>query len=469
MQLVAYGSQDVYLTGNPQITFWKAVYKRHTNFALENIQQVFNGSPQGGQKSSVTVSRNGDLVHQMYLRFTQPQFVDTEAGQTAPARQAETARASWAAEQFVSEIEMSIGGQRIDRHTREWFRLYDNLYNDASKKRQWEKLTCTSSSNAQGALGTGAQELGTLVLPLIFSFNRHPGLALPLIALQYHEVKIDVSFTQQASGVGPLNQTFTTTVCPTEMWANYVYLDTDERRRFAQNQHEYLIEQLQVQSESVDTKQNNVRLNFNHPVKELVWCAAQNGGSMSNANATYGAFHSVHEQRFTGEGASAIANSNGALGGGAWTPVVCPADVDSHVRTVINTQVDGWSESGLAFSNSQLGMEAMNGLLDTAKIQLNGHDRFSQQGADFFNGVQPYQHHSGSPSAGIYVYSFALNPEDHQPSGTCNFSRIDNATLVYTPRAQQQNLCSSSQLHIYATNYNVLRVMSGMGGLAYSN
>ena len=205
MQLVAYGSQDVYLTGNPQITFWKAVYKRHTNFALENIQQVFNGQPQGNQKSSVTVSRNGDLVYQMYLRFTDTKFADDVVADPDAAAVLETARASWAAEQFVSEVELSIGGQRIDRHTREWYRLYENLYNDASKKRQWEKMTCPSTSNTMGSIGSATkdQQLGTLVLPLIFSFNRHPGLALPLIALQYHEVKIDVTFTQQAAGVGP--------------------------------------------------------------------------------------------------------------------------------------------------------------------------------------------------------------------------------------------------------------------------
>merc|ERR1711990_579347 len=107
-------------------------------------------------------------------------------------------------------------------------------------------------------------------------------------------------------------------------------------------------------------------------------------------------------------------------------------------------------------------------LTSSAILKLNGHDRFSSQSGQYFNCVQTQQHHSRAPKDGIYCYSFALNPEEHQPSGACNFSRIDNAELNITATAAK-TAGTAAQVHIYAVNYNVLRIMSGMGGLAYSN
>jgi hypothetical protein len=316
------------------------------------------------------------------------------------------------------------------------------LYLDESKKANWGKMT----SSATGG------ENSKVFLPLIFFFNRNAGLYLPLIALQYHEVRLDID----------LSSTFDSYLKTSgfKVWANYVYLDTEERRRFAQKGHEYLIEQVQhTGTDTVDvnsTKQ--VRLSYNHPVKELVW--AFNNGSSSNAqmwNFTSNAGTSnavvLATDLFTacgGETSGNVAVSSTTFNG---APQLIPA------RSLVGS-VCRWSEEGERAQN------ASTGPLSTFKLVLNGQDRFKEQPGKYFNQVQPMNHHSGSPYPGIYSYSFALKPEEHQPSGTCNFSRIDNAQVAITLKA---DTADSTTLHMFATNYNVLRIQSGMGGLAFSN
>ena len=357
LQLVAYGAQDVYLTGNPQITFFKVVYRRHTNFSMESIEQTFNGTADFGRRVTCQISRNGDLIHRMYLQTTL-----TEANAGTGANVGLT---------LIKNVELEIGGQRIDKQYGDWMYIWNELSLPSGK-------TAGYSTMVDATLGTT-----TLYVPLEFWFCRNPGLALPLIALQYHEVKVNLEFNTEASlGAG------TFTMGTTSLWVDYIFLDTDERRRFAQLSHEYLIEQLQFTGEeTISAGASRVKLNFNHPVKELVWV-------QQNTSAPAGTY------------------------------VPC----------------------------------------DTAKLQLNGHDRFAERAGEYFTLVQPYQHHTNIPQvAGINVYSFALKPEEHQPSGTLNMSRIDTATLALSTAA------TVDSLRVYATNYNVLRVMSGMGGLAYSN
>ena len=246
MQLVAYGAQDVYLTGNPKVTFFQAVYRRHTNFAMENIEQTVNGTAANSGRVSVTVARNGDLVNDMYIELKAPAAV---ASGTATSGVDDC----WAAERAIKDVELSVGGQRIDKHYQRWWRLYSELYLDESKKATWGKMTTATTGK-------------TVYLPLVFFFNRNPGLFLPLIALQYHEVRMDFDLSSEFS-LYTDNSTF-------KVWANYIYLDTEERRRFAQKGHEYLIEQVQHTGSDTVTAgtTSNKRLSFNHPVKELVWC-----------------------------------------------------------------------------------------------------------------------------------------------------------------------------------------------------
>ena len=375
MQLVAYGAQDIYLTGNPQITFFKVVYRRHTNFSMEAIEQTLNGSVGQGSRVTSTISRNGDLVGRMYFELTS----DSSSADVA----------NFGAAAF-DNVEVEIGGQRIDRQHGDWMEVWAEL-TEPNTACSVGRLGTVGGTLFQNMSGMGGMQVDdgndavTYHVPLQFWFCRNPGLALPLIALQYHEVKINTTFSS-VNG--------TATAFAAKLYADYIYLDTEERRRFAQVSHEYLIEQVQRQTLTAAAVAHE--LNFNHPVKELVWT-----GVVSN-NAT-------------------IAEIN---------------DVNFHLK-------------------------------------LNGHDRMSARSRKYYTQTQVWQHHTGcgglDPSAAgtgksrpsIAVYSFALKPEEHQPSGTCNFSRIDNAQLIASADPQVGN--------IYAVNYNVLRVMSGMGGLAYSN
>ena len=379
MQLVAYGAQDIYLTGNPQITFFKVVYRRHTNFSMEAIEQTFNGSADFGKRVTCTVSRNGDLMHKVYLQVT------------VPALAAGKAFAANLGQALIKYAEVEIGGQRIDKHYGDWMHIWNELSQEAGKKAGYGLMT-------GAALGTESAETD-LYIPLEFWFCRNPGLALPLIALQYHEVKINIEFRALSEIV---TSGVSASLSAASLYVDYIYLDTDERRRFAQVSHEYLIEQVQFTGdESVSSISNKIKLNFNHPCKELVW-VVQRDAAVAATN------------RFDYTDTSAV------------NPVLI------------------------------------------AKLQLNGHDRFSERMGRYFNLVQPYQHHTNVPKAGINVYSFGLKPEEHQPSGTCNMSRIDNATLQLTLTANTV-AGGDAKVRVYATNYNVLRIMSGMGGLAYSN
>ena len=418
MQLVAYGAQDIYLTGNPQITFFKVVYRRHTNFSMESIQQTFSGTADFGGDVVATISRNGDLVHRMYLEH--------DAAFESQATDDSIAVCCDYGSHLMKECELEIGGQRIDKHYGHWHSVYsqltefnpsgsqDTLFNKmCGNGTGTDSMETSVSRNGFTNSGAATPQLSTakLFIPFYFWFCRNPGLALPLIALQYHEVKVKITFetvanlTANDTDAGDFASTSATAGAKKsstgnnfKLWCDYIYLDTDERRRFAQVSHEYLIEQLQYESNTG----GNMDLNFNHPVKELIWSGVRVSGTDAAAAAATAAENLY--QRPTISGAS------------------------------------------------------------TYQLKLNGHDRFKERDYRYFTRTQVWQHHTGYGSNGvsdsIAVYSFALKPEEHQPSGTCNFSRIDNAQLVDG---------SATAVNVYAVNYNVLRIMSGMGGLAYSN
>jgi hypothetical protein len=414
MQLVAYGAQDVYLTGNPKVTFFQAVYKRHTNFAMENIEQTVNGTAADSGRVSVTIARNGDLVGDMYIEL--------QSNAVATVTSDAFTDACWVAERAVNNVELSIGGQRIDKHYQKWWRLYDNLYHDEAKKASYAKMTTAATGK-------------TVYLPLVFFFNRNPGLYLPLIALQYHEVRIDIDLASDMETYVNKNVF--------KVWANYVYLDTEERRRFAQKGHEYLIEQVQHTGSDTVTSAapKQVRLSYNHPIKELVWCFSNTAARSSLWN-----FTSANQlgDIVLESNARAVSESN------CYVPITQGSGAPLLAVGAAGSDIDFTEETA--------------GPLSTFKLVLNGQDRFKEQAGKYFNQVQSFNHHTGCPYPGVYSYSFALKPEEHQPTGTCNFSRIDNAQVAVTMKATD-----ATTMHMFATNYNVLRIQSGMGGLAFSN
>jgi len=465
MQLVAYGAQDIYLTGNPQITFFKVVYRRHTNFSVESIEQTFNGTPNFSKKASATISRNGDLIHKVMLQITLEQVTATSADHVKWC--------NWVGEKIIKYVEVEIGGQRIDRHYGEWLHIWSQLTLPIGHDTGYSRMVgnipdltkVTSNSTIKSC---------ELFIPLQFWFCRNPGLALPLIALQYHEVKINIEFNDlydcllyhnsvTSSAEYSTNLATTPTIQSASLWVDYIYLDSDERRRFAQLAHEYLIEQLQYPGEeTISVTSNKIKLAFNHPVKEIVWVVQKQDAINFKQHFNY-----TDALDLTPFSQDNNLGNNLAYGIAEMLQVTTGASTSSAVYVVND-------DSGV--NNCQL-----------ARLQLNGQDRFAERTGDYFNYVQPFYHHSRTPAPGINVYSFGLKPEEHQPSGTCNFSRIDNANLFLTVTTDTLKTntvtlaagkitstaatgsSGNAKVRVYAVNYNVLRIMSGMGGLAYSN
>ena len=581
MQLVAYGAQDVYLTGNPQITFWKVTYRRYTNFAIESIEQTFNGQADFGRRVQCVISRNGDLAYRTYLQVTLPEINQLMGLGNYTTGQNTGVYARWLdfpGEQLIAQVEVEIGGQRIDRQYGDWMHIWNQLTMTSEQQRGYFKMIgnttqltfitdpsfsdvespCDSLAPRQVCAPRNALPETTLYIPLQFWFCTNPGLALPLIALQYHEVKINLDIrpideclwavttlncnTSPYSGAAgqysvgrpvPATIAYNQSLVAASLYVDYVFLDTDERRRMAQNPHEYLITQLQFTGdESVGSSSNKIKLNFNHPVKELIWVVQpdQNVDYCSSLTCDALLFKVLGAQPFNyTDDIDALPNAIHAFGGpaaiagdsrayidarglfqdagaldydpaqyfagftGYWhgpsnpyneaniggqqvplnTAGLSQSVIDSLQSGTTSPHLDnsGVSDAGtFVLSETSIDMHCwgMNPVV-TAKLQLNGQDRFSEREGSYFSWIQPYQAHTRSPDEGINVYSFALRPEEHQPSGTCNFSRIDNATLQLVLSNATVEGTKTAKVRVYATNYNVLRIMSGMGGLAYSN
>ena len=511
LQLVAYGAQDAYITGNPHITFWKVMYKRHTNFAMEAMRVNFTGAPSFGQRVVAVVNRNADLLYRTYLEVTLPDTrTASSTGTAVNWTQGAQRRLGYL---MIQQIEVEIGGQVMDRHYGEWMYLWETLSSPYDQSVKLDAMLGGDQGGRPSSLTSCNGRPNVLYIPLSFWFCRNPGLALPLIALQYHEVHFNLIFRKEidlvsgvAGSAGSISAAAAALPNPKEasLYIDYIYLDTDERRRFAQQSHEYLIDQLQYSLQQTLTTANaRIDLTLNHPIKELIWV-------FQDARKT-----------------------------------------DCASTTSI---ADGYTSP---FSYDDI--------VDRCRIQINGQDRFDERYGDYFWKVQPYQHHTGgafwptrnsistaytanasvtgsiadtvmnvtvvssgvllpgmsvsgngtlpgtvivgygtgSGGIGTYivniaqtvtsasltgtdadhafpvanpinVYSFALQPEEHQPSGTCNFSRIDTATLVFDSKTSGGAGTFPAKSYpynfrMYAVNYNIFRVMSGMGGLAYSN
>ena len=365
---------------------------------------------------------------------------------------------------------------------------------------------CDSSAPRQVCAPRNALPETTLFIPLQFWFCCNPGLALPLIALQYHEVKINldlraideclfaVSSLEAPSGDVKVSAAYAQSLVSASLYVDYVYLDTDERRRMAQNPHEYLIEQLQYTgAESVGSSSNKIRLNFNHPCKELVWvvqpdanvdyCASLTGGETLYKALGAQPFNYTDAVDALPNSIKAFGGPTGVMGGDAFISGDLFETAGAADVTAAGTEFEGaWNQgsSGVSSGVSDAGTFVLaETSLDmhcwgenpvvVAKLQLNGQDRFSEREGTYFDQVQPWQHHSRAPDTGVNVYSFALRPEEHQPSGTCNMSRIDNATLQLVLSNATVEGTNTAKVRVYARNYNVLRIMSGMGGLSFSN
>ena len=453
LQLVAYGAQDAYLTGNPHITFWKILYKRHTNFAIEAFRVNFTGAPTYGQRIVAVVNRNADLIWKTYVEVVLPDTRSTSTGNTYDVNWTYGAQRRLGYV-LLQQIEVEIGGQIIDRHYGEWLYLWETLTADFDTAWKLDAMVGGPLQGTNSTVSTCVGRSNVLYIPLQFWFCRNPGLALPLIALQYHEVRFNITLNDATNLVekgdwASVSQAASKLPQLTDMalYMDYIYLDVDERRRFAQESHEYLIDQLQYEGQQqITTSSARLDLTLNHPVKELIWV--------------------FQDER----------------------------KVDCGDTTLVVTKPDGTGQTTGTSANYTQPF-SYNDIVNRCRLQINGQDRFDERYGDYFWKVQPYQHHTGGAFYGvrqalgpsitgeaivpaatnpINVYSFAIQPEEHQPSGTCNFSRIDNATLVFDSVTSGAAGTYPSPTYpynfrLYAVNYNIFRIMSGMGGLAYSN
>jgi len=561
MQLVAYGAQDVYLTGNPQITFFKVVYRRHTNFAMESIEQTFNGTGDFGRKVQCPVVRNGDLITKMYLRVQVSQGDSTVSTAYAGVKWAWVSSLGHA---LIETVELEIGGTRIDKHWGEWLTIWNELSRKFGQDRGYARMI---GNVPELTVLSANHPAYTLWVPMRFFFCRFDGLALPLIALQYHEVRVNFEFRPidqliiceagTANSTTKIAKDLALKMNDCSLYVDYIYLDSEERKRFAQASHEYLIEALQFPGEeSVTGESPRFRLNLNHPCKYLIWVNKLGRYTQSNPFLSYHPsdvdltrleatkrfvlkFAAYSGNFVTVDAYGNVQPSTSANQLGALFNLVKPVAI-AATSSQASPDKDNITILGqlLPLSFISIPLLTTKGLLDTSMkhtisfdngdelvnlqlpapvtpvasdgdntfdvlvnqwdnfgtqldetensvlkvlLQLNGQDRFSEREGEYFNYVQPWQHFSNTPADGVNVYSFALNPEEHQPSGTCNFSRIDNATLNVTfgrlnnktglkeNNFKDNYLGNDSKFSVYAVNYNVLRVMSGMAGLAYSN
>ena len=530
MQLVAYGAQDVFLTGTPEITFWKVSYRRHTNFAMESIEQTFSGQADFGRRVTCTISRNGDLAYRTYLQVTLPEINQNMAAD-GDTKGVYARWLDFPGEQLIAQVEIEIGGQRIDRQYGDWMHIWNQLTMSSEQEAGYHKMVGNTTQltyitdkafdpiSGPCAAAGGPQQVcaprdalpeTTLYIPLSFWYCRNPGLALPLIALQYHEVKINIDFRPigeclwavkdlaAVTGTQSTTNAYQQSLVAASLYVDYIFLDTDERRKMAQNPHEYLIEQVQFTGdESVGSSSNKIKLNFNHPCKELIWVVQpdSNVDYCASLEAPSVLYRSLGAQPFNyTDAVDALPNALHAFGGAkaiedfindsGLFQMDLAADVanaslaqsDQHAQAAGEQVVSGSKQSALSDAGTFVLAETAKSLhcwgenpVVTAKLQLNGQDRISEREGSYFDVVQPYQHHTRHPDTGINVYSFALRPEEHQPSGTCNFSRIDNAVLQLVLSSSTVAGTATAKVRVYAVNYNVLRIMSGMAGVAYSN
>jgi hypothetical protein len=417
LQVIARGKQDVYLTGNPQKTFFKTVYARHTNFAVESKPIYFDGTPNFGQRITAVIPRAGDLLGKMYLHVRLPPLKDA-LGNPVPY----THNIGHA---IIKEISVQIGEQEIDRQTGEWMEISSRLRTSLDHRDAFDAMVSGTSVGDTSIyrVPTAITDWVSLMVPLQFWFCNNPGLALPLVALQYHPVRINIKLRPLSElaliGINDIDECTRTSnvttspagVLPTfTLWADYIHLDVEERRRFVDNTHEYLIEQVQytpITPVPRNTLNATIPIDFNHPVKELLWVVQKNLCRLRNEHFNW---------------------SNKSIFDGITSR---PGDN-----------------------------------LSTAVLMLDGKERFDKRDAPYFRLVQPYEHHSRVDlDYLIYCYSFALRPEDIQPSGSVNMTLMNtvNLNLELANSIQEDGM----SVTVYGTNMNVLRIVTGLGGLLF--
>ncbi len=396
VELIARGNQDAYIIGNPQMSYFKTVYKRHTNFAIEPIIQIFTETPDFGKKVTSIIDKKGDLLWDILIDIQLPALSD---------------KISWCngiGNFMIDYVEVQLGGEPIDRIYGDmidiWYELSTNLsVKNAYYKMIGKHITFTNTTQSDAL---------HLLVPLPFWFCRSISQSLPLIAMQYTDVKVVVQFKQfdqcwyKRTVVTPTEQH----IISAQLICNYIYLDVFERTKFAKEEmYEFLIEQFQTTNPRGIlplTINYTLPIYFNHPIKEIYWTYRSTLATNNNDYYNYGNYLNYG---------------------------------------TINEQV----------------IEPFTQL----QLKYNGNNRFDVLPAIFFRLYQQYKYHSSFADSYVYVYTFALKPEDNQPSGTSNFSKLDNVQMNMT----MCNNLVDGQITMYSLNYNILRIQKGMCGVMFSS
>jgi len=448
LQLVIQGGQDIYITGNPEKSFFKSVYRRHTNFSIECIEQVMVGEITNKEFTiNYTINKSGDLLSKLHFEIDLPSqnFINTTSGNYCYYN-------NTTAYNFLKNISFSIGEKVIDEHDG---RFYD-IMNELRRKDGDLDFLINRHIEIDSFEMIESPPNIKMFIPLDFWFCKDLSQSLPLVALQFHNVKLKATFrdikhiiNSENDGIRRTNENdYPTSVtslnsddlqnpkkADIRLWANYINLDVDERKRFAQEHHEYLIEQVQLVQKEYKPY---IDLNLNHPVKCLYW-VIQNDVALKERSD----FKLIDN----------IKNSFG--------------------NPLLNEFSNQWLNSNdfLNYKTHQpvnpcyLKGQTSYDHFKTMKLTFNGIDRFKARDSSYFRTIQPLENGYTIPEKNVYMYSFCLHPENHQPSGSCNFSRIDNFSISFTGDQSY----TGYKIYLYAKNYNVLRIMEGMGGLLYSN
>lgn len=438
--LAAKGPQDTHLTCDPQITFWKCGYRRITNFSFCLGSQEASSAVGLGKKNTFKFDRAGDLVYRVYFR---PEFVAVSAsGPNVPGSASHYTNAvAYAA---IETIDLEIGGTCFSQMPGEFMYAWDKL-SSSNEKRLREMIGF--SETEQGLIDYACVDR-VYYAPLIHWSTRTPCMALPLIALQYHEVKVNMKLraaSQLVCNTGDyapgalapqtsnLQNPSSDILKSADLLIEYVYLDTMERRMMAQQQHEYLYIEEQftgTDAHAAGQTSQAIRLAWNHPTLEHMWF-------MRRAD------------------------------------VITPSAQDQLAGVCPNRWFDF---SGVP--DSYDGGVTFNVPTDPhsfAEIRINGHTLTDNFPAPLYRLVQPYHFHTNVPEEFIYLNSYALHPEDYeQPSGSLNLSRIDNYIIKFTfptvvPCEGQASAQWDGEIFQCARNYNVLKIVSGMAGKMYAN
>lgn len=500
MQLSAYGAQDFYLTGNPQISYFKTVYRRYTNFSMEN----YRINPQGnlGLTDNDTtnyrfeIKRNGDLISDMYLVFDLPSIYSDNGTQF-----------KWIKNigfNIINRVTVYIGGSLIDENYGEWFDIWNELTLPQNKKDQFNEMIGNvpelyDPSSTHGYQTYPSSSINSTIpsiqgrkirVPLIFWFNRNYSLAIPLVSLQYMPLEINVELRKITDlytviDINEANETYGCRIKPLKTVAdynrsyalfnfvndnsfdlsagegnsktiknfniniyldvNFIFLETEEMKLFAKSEHKYLIQQVRQSSFQGSIGNDTLELLVHHPTSFMVVVAKR----------------------------SDVENRNDWNNYTNWIDEDIPPWSDNFNNEFYEEYYDDTNSSEI-LNTQNFSFRNSPNILKSLKLKLNGADRFAEQEPEYFNRIIPFKYAKSIPKKGIMMYSFGVNPLDYQPSGSCNFSRFNSIEVfletqeVPIPQGNIENMYKYD-INVYTINYNILRIANGIGNVEFSN